>query len=349
MRLKLLGFMVFVGVAGGTGCVSPNELVRQGTEGYGCYRDNTCDPGLACVLGLCRKRSTTVDSGGPSEAGSPDADGGAGEALLPDLSWPDLNCASPPASPVLDKYPSRTPLTQVVFKGVASGASSVTISGEGVSLTAKVASDRFCAEVKVAKKSAAQTFLLVAQDKGGCFSYPTVATIIYSASTSDINLLSGKVPTALKDSTATYTGNLAHLTDGKLDKKLTFRLADTSSKCDVYTWVWFDLGVDQTFHKVVVKYPLGTKRYLTCYDVLLSSKASPGKPPPYPYGPNWTLGVIKNSGNPDELTVTLPSGKQKGRHLALLMYENAESDDKYEDFEMTEIEAWGQPGLPSCQ
>lgn len=145
--------------------------------------------------------------------------------------------------------------------------------------------------------------------------------------------------------------NLGLLTDGQVSQAVTFTLRDDTLACDNYTWLWYDLGVAQTVRKVVVKYPKNSKRYLICWKLVVSDRASPGVPrePGGSGGGSWSLARGNSAGTPNELSVDLPQGKQKARHLGLLMYENNEEPGSYEHFELTEAEAWGQPAPPSCQ
>ena len=322
----------------------------MGYEEFPCYK-GTCNPGLVCVNGFC-------------VPGNPAADGVAdmsADGTAPDW-WPSVHdqraeagkpdgpvCTPKPPRPVLDSYPSTTNHLTLVLRGKASGgATSVLVNGGITSTTAKVSGGRFCAEVKLAATYAAQTFTVAAVNSKGCHSDGVTVAVTYKAASGDINLLSKKVGKAFyRSNFAGYSPtNLGLLTDGKLKDSITFTVRDSTTSCDRYTWVWYDLKAPQVLKRIVIKYPSNTLRYMTCWALVGTNKASPGTPSAS--GGDWKVLLQSTNGTPDSLTLNLVSNAQKYRHYAVLMFENNEFNASYEHFSIVEVEGWGRSAAPTC-
>lgn len=337
-----------------TCCTVDAPWKGEGTEGHYCYPDRTCNPGLTCKAGWCQANPHTwVDSGledqGKVHQRDLRAEGSVDQPTFPD--WPkigDQPCATPVAPPTVNA-PKKSAHLQVVIAGKAQGSVKVLVSvSGGATKQVPVVGGAFCAEVMLAAASGPQQVDVRAQNNSGCVSSTVSAQVSYQPPTKGVNVLASNIGKALVNSKASVSGVMAHLTDGKLDNKVTFKVKDKTSKCDESTYVWFDLGQHHELDQVVVKYPPGSKKYLTCWDLLVSDKAAP--PPPLTFKPQgWSLAKLGNSGSPNMLKILVPPGMAKARHVALIMYENNASSPTMEDFELIEVEAWGQKPAPTCK
>jgi hypothetical protein len=325
-----------------SGCTVETAWAGWGTEGHHCFPDNTCDPGLVCVGGVCRRP-------GGGDGGGGDFPPGLDSPAFPDLRpTRDQGCASPPAPPVLAPYPPVTPHSRVPLKGSAPGAVRVRCSGAGTSpITVPVRNNGFCVLQPLRDIPSPQIFTLVALDAANCPSRPVTATVTRGTIVGPVNLLAGLLGVASSNSATKYSGKLANLTDGNRDSKVLFTLSDTTSGCDNFTFVTFDLKFDQILDRVVVRYPRNSRRYLACYSLATSTVAKPRMPVDINHA-DWQEVQHARSYIPGDLTIMVPAGKNKARHVALLMFENGESNPWTEYFDITEIEAVGMPAPPAC-
>jgi hypothetical protein len=319
-----------------TSCTSAAPWGVEGTAGAPCFPDRTCDPGLGCVNGVCAS-APGIDAGPLPDDGVRRDRGSVDESTRRDLA----PCASPPPPPVVLPYSKTTVLERVVVRGSAPGATELAVSGSGGSQTVKVVADLFCVELQL-KKNAQNGFELRARDAAGCESPPVFVGIVQAAA-GPVNLLLG-LPA--KSSGPPDSGSLAMLTDGQTTAAVKFSFFDSevsSSTCDNHETIWFDLGATRTIDQLAVRYPQksGFKYFLTCWEILVSNAASPAAPDPK--HPDWTSIAMQQSGAASQLSVPIPG--TQARHLALVMYEDG-GTGLWENFELTEMEAWGVPAPP---
>ncbi len=319
-------------------CTEETPWAGQGSEGFSCFSDYTCNPGLECRTDvfMCVKKGA--------------ADAGPDVPPMPDvLKHPDFACPTPPSPPSLSPYPTSTLHKKVALRGTAKGAAKVGIVGGYISpLTVPVKKNAFCSEIPLSDTSTAQTLYLVAIDKKGCQSKPTIAQVTYKPG-STLNLLIKK-PASYKETP--INGRASWLTDGLVDNMVRFSAPTTMWYCDnkAYSYLWFDMGEVHTVNKVIIKYPKksNSKYHLMCWRILSSQKASPQPPRGDKFMPDWTSVYAKGNQKADQPKIEF-SSPIKSRHLAIILYEDGEFYGNPEFFDFTEIEAWGVPRPPSCK
>jgi len=322
-------------------CVSCTErLPWVGAENSPCLPNDTCNDSLVCRGGLC-VRSTLP----PFDLGTRDYT--TRDFSLPenDLSQPDQsNCSTRPA-PSLN-HPKETPQRKAAISGSAPGAVSfvVTIGNKVKEIKTKSA---FCAEVDL-PENVTSNVEVYAVFTDGCRSQSAVASI-RQVKLKPINLIAGKYGAAYRK--ASNNDKISWLTDRRYDRAVAFSFFDpdvTTNACDKYAYARWDLGQKREIIGATVHYPKSTgggkfEAFLTCWKFLVSEVNSSQPPYPSPSDTKWKLAAEAKTGTNQTLQISFQP--MSVRHVALLMFEDGASDI-YEDFDITEVEVWGQPNVP---
>lgn len=310
---------LFFALVVGGGCTERLPWAGEGSEGFPCFPDGSCDPGLSCVQGTCRANSTTLDGGARERGGSCEL-----------------------ASPSLDEVPERTPHMQVALSGTAPDeAVKVQVEGPTGRFEAAVRGGDFCLEVNLVPERS-NTFALRAEDARGCVSPPTMVTVA-QAPPEPVNVLRHLRP---------YVDNLERgdggaLTDGLYDDVVTFSFWDpetgmSGDRCDLSALTVFTLPDPKPVQRVVIHYPAldGFLDYLACWRLVGSMEEK------LPQAPEqWSLlAEARNTREAERLVIEFDQAVMI-RHLGLAMYENG-AMGLTETFQLTEIEAWSPPVMP---
>lgn len=309
----------------GGGCTERLPWAGQGSEGFPCFEDGTCDPGLRCVADRCRS-GATADAGIVADgAPLPTPDGGC-------------NLASPSVSP---EVPSRTSHMQVALFGRAPGATTLFIEGPTARLETPVVDGNFCVEVDLVPERLS-TFSLIAQDGAGCASTPTMFSVAQTPP-EPVNVIAGVTPYVDK----LTEGDPKALTDGDYRVAATFSFWDPETgmagdRCDLSALAVFTLPEPLPVHRVAVHYPNvdGFADYLACWKLVGTMQEDLPQS-----SAQWSLlAEQRNSRDAERLVIELDKPVMI-RHLGLAMYENG-ALGLTETFRLTEIEAWSPPILP---
>lgn len=274
--------------------------------------------------------------------------------FMPD-SWipPDLpvTCENTPkvAAPKLDPYPTTTGYAIQPFRGVATGAATITARLGSVTFApVKVGSDgRFCVEVQLIP-DAPNTVTFTPWDQYTCPGIETTIMVTHKT-TPGVDAGVTTVQNVAKNQPVTSNetpdeGTLSYAVDGdpKSSVTLSFWDWDWSGTCDKHAWVRVDLGKVYNVTKLKVLWPpqVGSD-FARCYAVLLSSKPAPVDPDPQQIQDWETVQELDNADSQDQVVLVAPT---PARWAAVLMYEN-DSSGLTETFKLGEFEVWGQdPG-----
>jgi hypothetical protein len=318
-------------------CTKATPWAGQGTEGYPCFPEGTCNSGLICKNGVCQSPATPrIDSG-------PVVDTLFDSIVLPPsdqtVVLPDGTGCQTPAPPTLDGVPANTPHEKVAIRGrVGVAVDALEVITSASTKTINVDGGSFCIEVELIKGQ--QTRIEIFAISGACRSdQPAVATIRQDDTSQQLNLLAGVPPYAENRQPA----ELIELTDGKTTSAVTFSFSDIDvppNKCDNSTYVYFGLSQAMMVSKLVIRYPQepGFDDYLQCWTLLGSGRQN------IPRDSQWEVwGQDTQTQESRELVIDITPAK-RARHLTLVMMENGtEFFATSEVFRFTEIEAYGPP------
>jgi hypothetical protein len=321
------------------GCTQPAPWSsEEGMPGQPCFPDETCDPGLTCLSGIC------YAGGGPWDLGLTDralrdrskTDKGRPTDVRPEKP---VTCTSAPAAPSVTSYPKSTSFTKVAVKGTAPGAATLQVSGGAAPQSTPVVGGVFCLEVQLAAGTV-NTLKLVAVDAKGCASSPVLIDILQKPASSQ-NLVLGMTAKTINQPDQ---GQVSALTDGQLSTTVRYSFWDPLPGCDTFEHLWFDLGASKTVDQVMVHYAKksGFKYYATCWGLLISTQAAPSDPDPT--HPDWKVVQSATTGTDADLTLQVAA---QARHVALLLYEDG-ATSLYSTFEVSELEVYGPGDPPTC-
>ncbi len=315
------------------GCTRPAPWGLEGGEGEACFPDETCDPGLACQVGVCV-------TGEPADGG---VDLRRDGKLKVDLRRDQAPGCVPPPTPTVINPPKTTTAKSVALKGTAPKATEVSVMGGSGVVTAKVVAGLFCIVVPLLENNVNK--LIVSSSSGKGCSSPTVELSVGQVAPGPVNYAWGKLAATAAQPAV---GLVSWVTDGQTGQLVRFSFADpevSAGTCDYNEYLWLDLGAQQILQQLVVKYPKksGFKNYLDCWKLVVSNKIAPSAPDAN--HPDWKV-IAKGetgAGTPSDLYVQL--GGVQARHAALIMYEDG-GTGYYETFEIAEVELWGNEQEP---
>lgn len=316
---RLLSLLVPLGFIG---CTELAPWAKEGSAGFPCFPEKTCDDGLTCTAGIC------LGAGGSGcELGSPIA---------------------------IDPIPEATVHERVVVRGTVGSSPSgqaeasevIVTAGDNVQRIAAGPGWTFCADLPLLPDGPTQ-ISVVARNDDGCVTEPLGATVTYNPN--GTNVVAGLVPRGLLPRVET-------LTDGDTDTTQVFSFNDRRDPpdaeiCDTYSYLWFALDAPVTMHRMIVRYPPRADfvNYILCWSLLSSNAASPGVPFPA-RSDTWSVIGQSAEGRREQLVYDFPQ-PVSARHIALLVFEDGQRGE-VESFELSEVELYSpseEPPYAGCQ
>lgn len=304
-------------------CTVPSPWGAQGTDGQPCFSGETCDKGLVCLAEgnahVCRR-----GSGGP--------DGG-----IDGIPSSDSACWLKQGVQ-LSRVPRLLAGSNVlVVEGRADeGITEILLLGPGVEQTSEISKGTFCLEAKLVAQGA--TYNLYGRNAQGCL---TEAIRVEAHETLGINVLAGRIPEG------PWQREVRSLTDGSDDTTVQLSVLDPSDPsdreyCNEYAYVWFSLPSTLPIGRVAIRYPEAVApHYIVCWSLAGSAERDPAPPWPSVVNP-WEFIDQSTHGSEGDLLIDLVKPPRL-RHIAVLMYEDAQPGVDTETFEIAEIEAWRPP------
>ena len=336
--LRGLVGLVLAGVSLLAACTDHAPWLGQGTLGFACFPDSSCDPGLSCKAGRCApnagKAPEAAEALGRLAADST-AHGGTSDASLPNSA---PQCDSPPGpAPVLDPIANTTAHPRATLHGRAPFGQRIVASVVGgANVQGTLENGAFCLEVPLLPEQVSR-IELISYNAAGCASAATRLQLRHQLLPLG-NVLAGVLP--LGPGTVSER---RRLTDGKRDDGATFTFLDTTAACDTFALLTFTFGTTAMVERVVVHYPrtiTQTHFYLNCWSLQGSAEEKP------PLDPRqWTRLAAATESAADTLTITLRA-PQALRSLSLAMFESGDQDPYTETFTLSEVEAWARPPAP---
>lgn len=269
---------------------------------------------------------------------------------VPDLP-PICSETSNPYPPQVALYPNPTSYALQPFRGKCPGSKLISAQGgAGTAAPARVSSDgSFCIEVKLLP-DAPNTITFQCIDENGCTSAGKTVQILHKTAanqdggiTTPVNVAKKQPVTVEGKDTKVKSGSVTYAVDGDPTSSVKLEFSDwwdTGGKCDNCTWVKVDLRTVYTVSKFKITWgPNAGTDYAVCYNIVVSSQASP--PDPACDGTNtaWKTVVQETAGGDKAKEITI--NPVPARWAALLMYENF-SSGLSESFDLGEFEVWGQ-------